>query len=339
MASCLVTGGAGFIGSHLVEALLRVGHTVRVLDNFSTGSRDNLAAVEDDIEIIEGDIGELDVVRAAARGVELIFHEAALASVPRSVADPVPTHRVCATGTLHVLIAAREEGVRRVIYAASSSAYGDTPALPKRETDLPRPLSPYAVAKLVGEHYCSVFFNVYGLETVRLRYFNVFGPRQRPGGPYSAVIPLFAEAMLAGRRPLIHGDGLQSRDFTYVAEVVQANLLAAQAARVAGKVYNVACGRRTTLLELVSRLNDCLGTRLNPVHAEPRPGDVRHSQADISLAQAELGYCPCTDLAQGLRRCLDYYSSARVPALAGPHPATILPLRGRQSVEQRTRSS
>ena len=339
MALCLVTGGGGFIGSHLVEALLRAGHAVRVLDNFSTGSRDNLAGVADRIELIEGDICELEVVRAACQGVELVFHEAALASVPRSVADPLSTHKVCATGTLHVLMAAREAGVRRVVYAASSSAYGDTPTLPKRETDPPRPLSPYAVAKLVGEHYCSVFFNVYGLETVRLRYFNVFGPRQRPGGPYSAVIPLFAEAMLAGRRPLIHGDGLQSRDFTYVAEVVQANLLAAEATRVAGKVYNVACGRRTTLLELVTRINDCLGTRVKPTHGEPRPGDVRHSQADISLAQAELGYCPCTDMAQGLARCLDYYAPGRVQGFSGPHSATILPLRGRRGAEQGMESS
>jgi UDP-glucose 4-epimerase len=330
MAKCLVTGGAGFIGSHLVEALLQAGHEVRVLDNFSTGARANLAAVEDNIELIEGDISDAEVVRAAAQGIELIFHEAALASVSRSVADPLATHRVCATGTLHVLMAAREAGVRRVIYAASSSAYGDTPTLPKRETDPPRPLSPYAVAKLVGEHYCSVFFNVYGLETVRLRYFNVFGPRQPPGGPYSAVIPLFAEAMLAGRRPLIHGDGLQSRDFTYVAEVVQANLLAAKASRVAGKVYNVACGRRTTLLELVARINESLGTRIQPTHGEPRPGDVRHSLADIALAQAELGYCPCTDLAQGLARCLEYYAPGRMRASTGPHSGMILSLRGRR---------
>ena len=339
MAKCLVTGGAGFIGSHLVEALLRTGHEVRVLDNFSTGARANLAAVEADIELVEGDISDLEVVRAACQDVELVFHEAALASVPRSVADPLSTHRVCATGTLHVLMAAREAGVRRVIYAASSSAYGDTPTLPKRESDPPRPLSPYAVAKLVGENYCSVFFNVYGLETVRLRYFNVFGPRQPPGGPYSAVIPLFAEAMLAGRRPLIHGDGLQSRDFTYVAEVVQANLLAAQAARVAGKVYNVACGRRTTLLELIAQINDCLGTRIKPTHGEPRPGDVRHSLADIALAQADLGYCPCTDLSQGLLRCLEYYAPGRVQAGSGPHSAVILPLRGKKVAEQGMESS
>jgi UDP-glucose 4-epimerase len=308
MATCLVTGGAGFIGSHLVDALVAGGHSVRVLDNCSTGTWDNLAQVRDQVKMIPGDITDLEVVRAATRGVELVFHQAALASVPRSIADPLATHQACATGTLHVLMAAREAQVRRVIYAASSSAYGDLATPLKRESDPTRPLSPYGVAKLVGEHYCAAFAHVYGLETVRLRYFNVFGPRQPPGSPYSAVIPLFIEAMLAGRSPLIHGDGLQSRDFTFVKDVVQANLLAANAARVSGKVYNVACGGRTTLLELVALINECLGTSLQPIHDTPRPGDVRHSQADISQAQADLGFCPCTDLRQGLRQCVDYYA-------------------------------
>jgi UDP-glucose 4-epimerase len=326
MTACLVTGGAGFIGSHLVDAFVLAGHTVRVLDNFSTGSRDNLAQVRDQVEIIEGDITNLGTVREAVKGMELVFHQAALASVPRSVKDPHATHNACATGTLNVLQAAREAQVRRVIYAASSSAYGGVLTLPKRESDIPSPLSPYAVAKLVGEHYCSVFTHVYGMETVRLRYFNVFGPRQAPGSPYSAVIPQFMEAMLAGRSPMIYGDGHQSRDFTFVDDVVQANLLAANASRVSGKVYNVACGRRTSLLDLVARINELLGTRIRPMHDAPRPGDVQHSQADISQAQVDLGYCPCTDMKRGLRRCLDYYTALRDKAGETPSPQTRLAL-------------
>jgi UDP-glucose 4-epimerase len=325
MSVCLVTGGAGFIGSHLVDALVDAGHEVRVLDNLSTGNLANLAQVRDRIELIRGDITDLAVVREATRDVEVIFHEAALPSVPRSLLDPVATHTVCATGTLHVLIAARENQVRRMVYAASSSAYGDTPSLPKRETDPTRPLSPYAVAKLTGEHYCAAFSHVYGMETVRLRYFNVFGPRQAPGSPYSAVIPLFIEALLAGRSPVIHGDGLQSRDFTYVDDVVRANLEAMSAPRVAGKVYNIACGRRTSLVELVERLNDILGTRIKPIHDKARAGDVRHSQADISQAQAELGYCPCTSLDQGLRQCVAALAERHsAPAeVSAPRPAHV----------------
>jgi UDP-glucose 4-epimerase len=317
MAECLVTGGAGFIGSHLVEALLARGHTVRVLDNFSTGSRDNLAAVRDRIELIEVDLTDLDAVRAAARGVEVVFHQGALASVPRSVADPLATHQACATGTLHVLMAAREAKVRRVVYAASSSAYGSLAKLPKCESDPTLPLSPYAVAKLAGEQYCAAFTQVYGLETVRMRYFNVFGPRQSPDSPYAAVIPLFLRAMLAGRSPVIHGDGLQSRDFTYVEDVVQANLLAADAPAAVGKVYNIACGNRTSLLDLVAEINELLGSDIRPVHDEPRPGDVRHSQADISQARKDLGYSPRTDVGRGLRRCLDDFRAARKLSAAG----------------------
>jgi UDP-glucose 4-epimerase len=321
MPVCLVTGGAGFIGSHLAEALVAAGHRVRVLDNFSTGRLANLARLAGTVEVVRGDLTDLDVVRQASRGAELVFHEAALASVPRSVADPLATHQACATGTLHVLMAAREAQVRRVIYAASSSAYGDGVRVAKRETDPPLPQSPYAVAKLVGEHYCAVFHHVYGLETVRLRYFNVFGPRQPPDGPYSAVIPRFIEAMLAGRPPLIHGDGLQSRDFTHVSDVVQANLLAAQAPRAAGKVYNIACGRRTTLLRLVELINELLGTHIAPAHGERRPGDVRHSQADIAQAQADLGFCPCTDLRHGLENCVEYYRAAARRAGGAPTTA------------------
>jgi UDP-glucose 4-epimerase len=307
MSLCLVTGGAGFIGSHLVEALLARGDSVRVLDDFSTGNPANLASVRKRIELIEGDVGNLEAVRESMRDVEVVFHQAALPSVPRSVADPLSTHHACANGTLNVLMAAREAEVRRVVYAASSSAYGNSVRLPKKETDPTSPLSPYAVAKLAGEHYCQAFTQVYGLETVRLRYFNVYGPRQSPDSPYAAVIPLFLRAMLAGRRPHIHGDGLQSRDFTFVADAVQANLLAAEAlaSAVTGKVYNVACGRRTTLLEVVGRINELLGTVIEPTHGPARVGDVRHSQADISAAENDLGYRPQVAVEEGVRRCLE----------------------------------
>jgi UDP-glucose 4-epimerase len=308
MAVCLVTGGAGFIGSHLVDALVAGGHEVRVLDNFSTGARENLEALRDSVRVIEGDLTRPQDVWRATEGAELVFHQAALASVPRSVADPLATHAACATGTLHVLQAARQAGVRRVIYAASSSAYGNSTAPLKRETDPVSPLSPYAVAKLAGEQYCAAFTEVYGLETVRLRYFNVFGPRQPPDSPYSAVIPLFITAALAGRSPVVHGDGGQARDFTPVENVIQANLLAAQAPGVAGKVYNVACGASVSLLELIDTLNSVLGTRIRPAHTAARPGDVRHSRADISLARAELGYRPSVPWEEGLRRCIAHYA-------------------------------
>jgi UDP-glucose 4-epimerase len=316
----LVTGGAGFIGSHLVEALLAKGRRVRVLDNFSTGHGDNLLAVRDRVEVIDGDITDAKSVRSALRGVEIVYHQAALASVPRSVADPLATHRACVDGTLQVLLAARDAGVRRVVYAASSSAYGNADRLPKSEADPTAPLSPYAVAKLAGEQYCAAFSTVYGLETIRLRYFNVFGPRQTPDSPYAAVIPLFLREMLAGRSPVIHGDGGQSRDFTFVADVVQANLLAAAAPGASGKVYNVACGRRTSLLELVSHINALLGTTIPPSHTAGRAGDVRHSQADIRRACDELGYRPTTDVPAGLKACLEAWPKTtrtrRTPDLA-----------------------
>jgi UDP-glucose 4-epimerase len=317
MPQCLVTGGAGFIGSHLVEALVARGHRVRVLDNFSTGDATNLEGVRGSIDLVEGDITDFDTVRSAVRGTEVVFHQAALASVPRSVADPMATHRACVDGTLHVLLAAKEERVRRVVYAASSSAYGNSDRLPKRETDPTAPLSPYAVAKLAGEQYCAAFSEVYGLETVRLRYFNVFGPRQTPDSPYAAVIPLFLRALTRGERPLIYGDGGQSRDFTFVDDVVQANLLAAETPGVSGRVFNVACGHRTSLLELLRHLNALLGTETAPVHTDPRPGDVRHSQADIGRARELLGYRPTTDTLSGLRRCLDWW---RGQASAGQIP-------------------
>jgi UDP-glucose 4-epimerase len=311
MAVCLVTGGAGFIGSHLVEALVDRGHTVRVLDNFSSGSPANLAKVQERIELIKGDVTDAQALRTAVSGVEFVFHQAALASVSRSVIDPVATHHVCATGTMMVLLAARDAGVRRFIYAATSSVYGSTATLPERESEAARPLTPYAAAKLTGEHYCEIFTHLYGLETIRLRYFNVFGPRQTGDSPYSAVIPRFLEAMIDGKSPVIHGDGLQSRDFTYVDDVVQANLLAAQARRVAGKVYNIAYGSSTSILQLVHFANELLGTDIKPIHGSARLGDIRHSLADTSLAQTELGYCPCVDVKKGLERCVEYYLANR----------------------------
>jgi UDP-glucose 4-epimerase len=310
MAVCLVTGGAGFIGSHLVDALVAAGHDVRVLDNLSTGDASNLHDVRDRIDFLKADVTNFESVRKSSRGVDWVFHQAALASVPRSVADPLATHRACVDGTLNVLLAARDAKVRRVVYAASSSAYGNSERLPKNETDPTAPLSPYAVAKLAGEHYCAAFTEVYGLETVRLRYFNIFGPRQPPDSPYAAVIPLFIRAMLAGRGPTIHGDGMQSRDFTYIDNAVQANLLAATATGVAGKVYNVACGRRFTLLDIVNGINELLGTSIRPVHTDPRAGDVRHSLADITRAVEDLHYAPNVDVEEGLKRCVDYYRSA-----------------------------
>jgi UDP-glucose 4-epimerase len=306
MAWYLVTGGAGFIGSHLVEALVAADARIRVLDNLSTGDLANLESVSDRIEFIEGDITDPDTVRQAMHGVEVVFHQAALASVPRSVANPLATHRACVDGTLNILLAARDAGVRRVVYAASSSAYGNSPLLPKSEHHPTAPLSPYAVAKLAGEHYCAAFSEVYRLETVRLRYFNVFGPKQSPSSPYAAVIPLFIQALASGKRPVLHGDGTQSRDFTYVADVVQANLLAAKAANVSGRVYNIACGRQTTLLDLIAHLNALLGTQIVPTFTPSRPGDVKHSLADIHRARGELGYEPTTDVASGLRQTVSW---------------------------------
>jgi len=307
----LVTGGAGFIGSHLAETLVRRGHRVRVLDNLSSGSLTNIEPFRSDVEFIEGDLCNADCVRRATQGVEVVLHQGALASVSRSVEDPRSTHEVCATGTLNVLLAARDCGVRRVLYAASSSAYGDAFAPPNHEDQTPNPLSPYAAAKLTGEHYCSTFTHVYGLETVRLRYFNVFGPRQDPASPYSAVIPLFITAMLAGRAPTIFGDGQQSRDFTYIKNIVHANLLAADAKNVAGKVFNVATGESASLLDLIAAINGILNTKIVPSHQPARAGDVRHSRADISRARAELGFEPTVNLQEGLRRAVEYYRAGK----------------------------
>jgi len=305
--SYLVTGGAGFIGSHLARALVERGDRVRVLDNLSTGCLANLDAIRGRVAFIEGDLLDATKVAEAVNGVDCIFHQAALASVPRSVEHPLATHAACVTGTVVLLDAARRAGVRRVVYAGSSSVYGNQPASVKRESDLPAPISPYGAAKLAAEYYCRAFSAAYGLETVTLRYFNVFGPRQDPNGPYSAVIPLFITAILRGRQPVIYGDGHQSRDFTYVANVVQGNLLAADAPGVSGEVLNVACGGSITLVELLDAINRVLGTSVAAEHAPPRPGDVRESRADVSRARAMLGYAPSVDFIDGLRQSIDYY--------------------------------
>lgn len=309
MRKFLVTGGAGFIGSNIAEALVKRGDEVRVLDNFNTGRHENLADFIDRIELIEGSVDDQAIVARAVEGVDCIFHEAALASVPRSVEFPLETNAACVTGTLTVLDQARRAGVRRVVYAASSSAYGDLESPSKSESDTPAPLSPYAAAKLAGEHYCQSFYHTYGLETVCLRYFNVFGPRQDPDSPYSAVIPLFITIMLDGRQPIVYGDGGQTRDFTYIDNVVEGNLLAADADGVAGKTLNLANGRSTDLLELIAALNKMLGTDIQPRHEPPRIGDVRDSLADTTLAQKLLNFEPGIDLEEGLRRSIDYYRS------------------------------
>lgn len=307
MAHVLVTGGAGFIGSHLVEALLRRGDRVRVFDNFSTGRHENLAQVRDDVEIIAGDLRDEDAVRRSVRGVEIVFHQAALASVQRSVDDPITTNEVNVTGTLHVLTAARDAHVRRVVFASSSSVYGDTPTLPKIETQAPQPLSPYAVSKLAGEQYCMAFSVVYGLPAIALRYFNVFGPRQDPHSEYAAVIPRFIDRMVRGIPPIIYGDGLQSRDFTYIENVVDANLAAADAPADCSAVFNVGAGERTSLLELAEQINRLLGSALAPDHQLPRAGDVRHSQAGIDAIRETLGYIPRVSLAEGLGRTVAWF--------------------------------
>jgi len=307
MRTFLVTGGAGFIGSHIAEALVERGDKVRVLDNLSTGYLSNLDAIRGSIEFVEGDLVDAPLAAKVVEGVDCIFHEAALASVPRSVEAPLDTNAACVTGTVTLLDAARRAGVRRLVYASSSSVYGDQPTSPKRESDLPAPISPYGAAKLAAEYYCRAFTATYGFETVAIRYFNVFGPRQDPNSPYSAVIPLFITAILSGKRPVVYGDGLQSRDFTFVANVVHANLLAADVPGVPGRALNAANGKSIHLLELLDALNELLGTAVEPVHEPPRPGDIRESMADITLARTLLGYEPQVDFHEGLRRSIDYY--------------------------------
>ena len=301
MARYLITGGAGFIGSHIVEDLLKRGEFVRVLDNFSTGYRKNLERFIHDIELIEGDIRYHHVALQAVKGIDFVLHQAALGSVPRSVNDPIASNDINANGTLTMLHAAKEARVKRFVYASSSSIYGDNPESPKIETMIPNPKSPYAVSKLSGEYYCQVFHKVYGLETVSLRYFNVFGPRQDPNSQYAAVIPKFLKAMLGDQKPTVHGDGTQSRDFTFVKNVVQANLLACDSPNVSGKVFNIACNATHSLLDLIHHLNTILGKKIEPKFEPPRSGDIKNSLASITRAQTELMYQPEIDFVKGLQ--------------------------------------
>lgn len=302
----LVTGGAGFIGSHLVERLVSGGQRVRVIDNFVTGKRQNLNHHVEKIELVEGDILDLPTVRKAMKGIRYVFHQAALRSVPLSVDDPLSTNEVNSQGTLNILVAARDAGVKRVIYASSSSVYGDSPELPKNEQQACFPISPYAVSKLAGENYSVVFNKVYGLETISLRYFNVFGPRQDPASPYAAVIPRFITRALKGQALELHGDGLQSRDFTYVDDVVEANVLSSRSERCEGKVFNIACGKAYSLLDLIALLEKLLGKALEINYMSARSGDVRHTLADITRASRQIGYHPCTTFEKGLVQTIAY---------------------------------
>jgi UDP-glucose 4-epimerase len=315
MARYLVTGGAGFIGSHLVEELLRRGESVRIADNFSTGKRENLPS-NAKVEVIEGDLADSSVAQRAVAGCEYVLHQAAIPSVPRSVKDPLTSHRANVEATLQVLLASRDAGVKRVVYAGSSSAYGNTAVLPKREDMKPQPLSPYALQKLVGEQYGQLFSKLYGLETVTIRYFNVFGPRQDPSSPYSGVISVFVKSLIEGRSPTIYGDGKQTRDFTYVADVVQGVMLACHAPNVAGEVINVACGGRVSLLELLRSLQVILCSDVEPILAEPREGDVHDSQADIFKARQLLGFSPTVSFEEGLRRTVTWYRTSAAVAVA-----------------------
>lgn len=307
-AKYLITGGAGFIGSHIAEALLKRGETVCIFDNLSTGRQPNLEALRGlsgNLEIINGDLRDLATVQAAVKGIEVIFHQAALASVPRSIKDPISSLETNINGTQNVLLAARDQGVRRVVYASSSSVYGNTPTLPKHEEMSTAPMSPYAIQKLTGELLCGVFTRIYGLETVALRYFNVFGPRQDPASEYAAVIPRFLTALLKGQRPIVFGDGEQTRDFTYIENVVQANLLAATSKDAIGAAMNIGCGERVSLNHVLQIAGELLGTRVEAEYREPRPGDVRDSLADINKARRLLGYKPEVNFKEGLARTLD----------------------------------
>jgi nucleoside-diphosphate-sugar epimerase len=308
-AEYLITGGAGFIGSNIAERLVRDGRTVRVLDSFLTGNRHNLATLTGKVELIEGDVRDSDVVRRAVTGVRYVLHVAALPSVPRSIADPVLSNDINVQGTLQLLAAARDAGCQRFVFSSSSSVYGDTPVMPKHEAMSPCPLSPYAVQKLTGEHYARLFWDLYGLESVSLRYFNVFGPRQDPASEYAAVIPRFITAIMGGCAPTIYGDGSQSRDFTHVRNVVDANLASCTASRDAcGHVFNVACGERIALNDLVAMINGNLGKNIVPSYAPRRVGDIQHSQADITLAGKLLGWTPRTTFADGLAQTIEWYS-------------------------------
>jgi UDP-glucose 4-epimerase len=307
MEKFLVTGGAGFIGSNICRKLISQGCFVRVLDNLLTGKKANLADIIDKIEFIEADMGNETTARSAVKDIDVILHQGALPSVPRSVADPAATHKHCLDATFTLLLAARDAGIKRFVYAASSSIYGDDPTLPKVETMLPCPLSPYAAAKLAGEHYCSVFYKVFGLETICLRYFNVFGPYQDPTSQYAAAIPAFATAILKDQPSTIFGDGQQSRDFTHVDNIVEANLLAARAEHTAGNVLNIACGQAVTVNETIDAINELTGKNIKPIHTDSQTGDVKHSLADITLAKKTIGYKPTVSFNEGLRRTIHWY--------------------------------
>jgi nucleoside-diphosphate-sugar epimerase len=305
MASYLVTGGAGFIGSHQAEELVRRGHTVRVADNLATGHRHNLAHLPK-VEFLEGDVADMAFAARAVAGMDYVLHQAAIPSVPKSVKDPATSNRANIDGTLNILLAARDAGVKRLVFAGSSSEYGDSETLPKREDMPSNPLSPYALQKVAGTEYCRMFTRLYGFETVVIRYFNVFGPRQDPGSPYSGVISLFATALIEGRQPVIYGDGEQTRDFTYVANVVDGVLRACEAPKAPGEAINVACGTRISLNELLRTMNKIVGTDIQAIYKEPRAGDVRDSQADITKARTLLGYTPLVGLEEGLRHTLEW---------------------------------
>jgi len=307
MDKFLVTGGAGFIGSNICKQLISQGCFVRVVDNLLTGKKSNLAGIIDRIEFIEADMGDAEVAQSAMQDVDVVLHQGALPSVPRSVDDPAATHKHCVDATFTLLLAARDAGIKRFVYASSSSAYGDTPTLPKVETMPPMPLSPYAVGKLVGEYYCSVFYKVFGLQTISLRYFNVFGPHQDPASQYAAAIPAFVMAILKDKPPTVYGDGEQSRDITYIDNVIEANLLAARAKQTKGEVLNIACGKAITVNAIIDMINELLGKNIKPVYTDPRPGDVRHSLADITLAEKLIAFKPSVPFKPGLKLAINWY--------------------------------
>lgn len=313
MKKYLVTGGAGFIGSNIAEELAKRGKTVRILDNFLTGKRENIAPILNTIELIEGDVRNLDTCREACEGMDCVLHQAALPSVPRSIEDPILTNDINIRGTLNILLAARDAGVKRFVFASSSSIYGDDERLPKKEGQEGTPLSPYALSKLVGEKYCRIFSAIYGLPAVSLRYFNIFGPRQDPHSQYAAVVPNFIFRILQGENPVILGDGEQSRDFTHVANVVEANILAAEAADLSGEAVNIACGERTTVNSLAKQISEVLHLSLDPVYDRPRPGDIRHSFAEITKAESVLKYRPHISFSEGLVRTIAWYQERMKP--------------------------
>ena len=307
MERFLVTGGAGFIGSNIAAKLVSESCFVRVIDNLLTGKKSNLSSIIDRIEFIEADMGDEKIARSAMKDIDVVLHQGALPSVPRSVDDPAATHRHCLDATFTLLLAARDAGIKRFVYASSSSTYGDTPTLPKVETMPPMPLSPYAVGKLAGEYYCSVFYEVFGLETISLRYFNVFGPHQDPTSQYAAAIPAFVTAILKDKPPTVFGDGQQTRDFTYVDNIVEANLLAAKAEHTTGQVLNIACGKAVTVNETIDVINAAVGKNIKPIYTDPRPGDVKHSLADIKAAENLIGFKPKVQFKQGLQLAINWY--------------------------------